>query len=118
MRQRVDAAPPQTQELPERRPGELQRGVTGARNEPGEAGLARHLPSRAVERPIFLLVALGLVRWLFFFAGSTEANPGSGLLGWVQELFQVFKNELYIFTMLFELAALFDQLLFHLLQLD
>jgi hypothetical protein len=55
MRQRVDAAEPQTQELPERRPGELQRGVTGARNEPGEAVLARHLPSRAAERPIFLL---------------------------------------------------------------
>jgi len=64
MGQRVDAAPPQTQELPERRPGELQRGVTGARYEPGAAVLARHLPSWAAERPIFLLGSAGLVRWV------------------------------------------------------
>jgi hypothetical protein len=30
-------------------PVKLQRGVTGAWNEPGEAGLARHLPNRAEE---------------------------------------------------------------------
>jgi hypothetical protein len=62
MGQRVDAAPPQTQELPERRPGELQRGVTGARNEPGAAALARHLPSRAGGRPISLRRGVSLVR--------------------------------------------------------
>ncbi len=57
-------------------------------------------------------------RWLFFFAGSTEANPGSRLLGRVQELFQVFKDDPYVLVMLLELAALFDHFLFHPLQLD
>jgi hypothetical protein len=39
---------------PNEGPVKLQRGVTGARNEPGEAALARHLPSRAAGRPISL----------------------------------------------------------------
>jgi hypothetical protein len=52
-RQRVDAKQPRA--AARTRPGELQRGVTGARNEPGVAVLARHLPSRDAERPFFLL---------------------------------------------------------------
>ena len=43
-------------QLPERRPGELHRGVPGAEHQ------ARHLPSRAAVRPIFLLRSVGLVR--------------------------------------------------------
>ena len=54
--------PPQPRAAARTRPGELQRGVTGARNEPGEAVLARHLPSRDAVRPIFLLGSAGLVR--------------------------------------------------------
>ena len=38
------------------------RGVTGATKELGEAVLARHLPNRAGERPIFLLAAWALCR--------------------------------------------------------
>jgi hypothetical protein len=57
-RQRVDAKQPQA--AARARPGELQRGVTGARNEPGVAVLARHLPSRAAVRPIFLVSGAGV----------------------------------------------------------
>jgi hypothetical protein len=81
MGQRVDAAPPQTQELPERRPGELQRGVTGATKEPGEAGLARHLPRRAAERPISLLGSRGLVRGYSSSPGRRKPMRGLGSCG-------------------------------------
>jgi hypothetical protein len=84
MGQRVDAAEPQTQDLPERRPGELQRGVTGARYEPGAAGLARHLPSRAAVRPIFLLVAQDSRVGLVLFVFSSEAYARPGFLGWIE----------------------------------
>ena len=96
----------------------LQWGVTGARNELGEAGLAGHLPNRAAERPIFLFVARVLRGGLVLFVFPSEAYARPGFLGWIQQLLQVFKDEPYVLVMLLELAALFDHFLFHLLQLD
>ena len=90
----------QTQELPERRPGEAAMG-----RDRGEERARRSRPGGTLAEPgrretSLPACSVRLVRWLFFFAGSTEANPGSGLLGWIQQLFECSKDHLYVFTIL------------------